>query len=290
MRSFIALAEHLHFGRAAAWLEISQPALSQQLSRLESELEAELVLRTSREVHLTPAGELFLEACRRTLAEAQRAAEVVRDASLGIPSRLVIGCLGAGANGPLPRIIKHAKELIPNLLPELRHYSGSSAQERDLRAGVLDLAVVRSIVDEQVIGTRRLLDESFVLFVPENHPLAQQSEVQLTQLSDADFVLWPREVGSAYYDLIVGGCQRAGFTPKIRAFGTSIETQLALVSAGLGVTLQAAANSSLKRDGVRCVPVRDDELSATLWLAYRRGRRTQTIDRFLASLDSLPEG
>src|SRR5690625_2573595 len=96
MRSFVALAKHLHFGKAAAWLQISQPALSQQLNRLESELGAELVVRTSREVFLTPAGELFLEACRRTLAEARRAEEVVLDASRGIPSRLVIGCLGAG--------------------------------------------------------------------------------------------------------------------------------------------------------------------------------------------------
>lgn len=288
MRSFVALAEHLHFGKAAAWLQISQPALSQQLNRLESELGADLVVRTSREVFLTPAGELFLEACRRTLAEARRAEEVVLDASRGIPSRLVIGCLGAGANGPLPLLIQRARTLIPNLLPELRHYSGSSAQERDLRAGVLDLAVVRSIGDEQIIGSRKLLNEKFVVFVPEAHELARQEVVHLSQLRSASFVLWPREVGAAYYDLIVGGCQRAGFTPKIEAYGTSLETQLALVSAGLGITLQAAVNQSIKRDGVRCIPVHDDDLKATLWLAFKRGRRSQVVERFLASMEPRP--
>lgn len=281
MRAFMALADNLHFGRAAESLGISQPALSQQLSRLESEVGVELVTRTSREVSLSQVGELFLEGCRRTLAEAQRAAEIVRDAPLGIGARLIIGCLGAGANGPLPAMIADFRQRTPGLLVELHHYPTSSTQERELLAGSIDLGVVRSIGNEQLIGSHKLLDEPFVVYLPETHPLAERDLIRLTELAEDDFVIWPRDIGPSYFDLVIDGCKRAGFVPRITGYGTTLETQLALVSAGVGVTLQAATNRSISRAGVRCVSLATSDLGSPLWLAYRRWHRSSLVDRFL---------
>lgn len=284
MRAFVALADHLHFGRAADSLGVSQPALSQQLSKLEAEVGVELIIRTTREVSLSQVGELFLEGCKRTLAEAERTSEIAHDAPLGINSRLIIGCLGAGANGPLPHMIDRFRQTTPGLLVELHHYPMSSAQERDLLAGTIDVGIVRSIGNEQAIQARKLFDEPFVAYLPEAHPLAQRTELQLRELADENFVIWPRLMGASYYDLLIEGCQRAGFTPRIAGYGTSLETQLSLVAAGIGVTLQAATNQSITRSGVVCVPLAGADLTTTLWLAHRRWHRSHLVNRFLASL------
>lgn len=281
MRAFVALADNLHFSRAAESLGISQPALSQQLSRLEAEVGTELIIRTSREVSLSPVGELFLEACRRTLSEAQRASEIARDAPLGINSRLIIGCLGAGANGPLPEMISAFRRSTPGLLVELHHYPTSSTQERELLAGTIDLGVVRSIGNEQLIDSRKLLDEPFIAYLPEGHRFAGRESLRLQELATEDFIIWPRVIGPSYYDLVIDGCQRVGFTPRVTGYGTTLETQLALVAAGMGITLQAATNRTISRAGVKSVPLAETDLGSPLWLAYRRWHRSRLVDRFL---------
>lgn len=283
MRAFQAIADNLHFRRAAESLGISQPALSQQLARLEAELGTELVVRTSREVSLTQVGELFLEACARTLAEANRALELVRDAPSGITGRLIIGALGAGANGPLPGMIRAFRAGFPELLVELHHFPESAAQERGLLAGTIDVAVVRSIANEQSIESRKIFDEPFVVYLPIDHPLADRAVLDLADLSGEDFVIWPRAIGPAYYDLVIDGCRRAGFTPRIQGYGTSLEAQLALVAAGVGVSLQAASNSSISRARIACVPVTPADMMSPLWLAWRRWHRSRLVDRFLES-------
>ncbi|GAA3634388.1 hydrogen peroxide-inducible genes activator OxyR [Microbacterium awajiense] len=281
MRAFVALADHLHFGRAAASLGISQPALSQQLSKLESEMEVELIIRTSREVSLSPVGELFLDGCRRTLAEALRTTEIVRDAPLGVNARLIVGSLGAGANGPLPHMISSFRESVDGLIVELHHHPNNATLERDILDGSIDVGVVRSISNEQLIASRKLLDEPFIVYLPDAHPAADRASIKLQELADEDFILWPRYHGPWYYDRVIAGCQRAGFTPRITGYGTSLESQLALVSAGIGLTLQAASNQSIRREGVRCIPLADSDLSSPLWLAYRRWHRPKIVDRFL---------
>lgn len=289
MRAFVALADNLHFGRAAESLGVSQPALSQLLSRLETDLGAELVIRTSREVSLSPVGELFLEGCRRTLSEALRTTEIVHDAPLGINSRLIIGSLGAGANGPLPEMIAKFRARVNGLVVEIHHHSNSATLEREILAGSIDLGVVRSISNEQLVASRRVLDEQFVVFLPESHAFAERESLRIHELADEDFILWPRYHGPSYYDLVIAGCQRAGFTPRITGYGTSLESQLSLVAAGIGITLQAESNSSIARAGVRCVRLASD-LDATLWLAYRRWHRPPIVDRFLADSSKIEQG
>lgn len=281
MGAFVALAGELNFGRAAKRLGITQPALSQKLQRLERELDTQLVIRTSREISLTAIGELYLNACRRTLAEAERASETVSDANRGLLGRLIIGCLAAGANGQLPDLIRNFRARAPRHFVELHHFPDSAAQERNLLSGSLDIAVVRSIANDQAIVTRKLSDDEFVVYMPQEHHLAQRSSIKLTELANEPMVLFPRRDGPAYFDLIIQSCRNVGFEPRIEAYGTSLEAQLGLVAAGLGVSLQAESNRSIHRAGVNCVPLEKGDLVSPLWIAYRRWHRNALVDTFV---------
>lgn len=281
MLAFRILADELHFGRAAEQLGISQPALSQKVRKLEDELNVQLLTRTSRAVSLTHIGELFLEACRRTLAEAERARETVLDAREGRLGRLVIGCLGGAANGPLPELIHEFLAEEPQRVIELRHFLDSGAQERALVAGNIDVGFVRSVsVNHEVVGTH-LLDEPFVVFMSENHPLADRSSLELMELRQEPMIFWPREFNPSYYDLIIAACRSSGFEPTITGYATSLESQLALVAANAGIALQASSNANIGRAGVVAVDLAPGALVAPLWMIHLRWQRSRLAARFI---------
>lgn len=280
MRAFDALATELHFGRAAEHIGVSQPALSQMIRKLEDEFGAELVTRSSREVTLTRVGQAFLEGCKRTIAESGRAADSVKDALAGVAGRLMIGTLGAGANGPLPTMIASFRRHVGRATVELHHFPDSATQERQLLDGSLDIALVRSISNLGVIEALPVAEEDFVVFLPRTHRLADRIEVGITELANDPFVLWPRTIGPEYFDSIVHLCTAAGFTPRIEAYGTSLETQLSLVAAGLGVSIQSASHQRISREGTVCRTLTGTHDMVVLWLAYRH-RHTRLVDEFI---------
>lgn len=285
LETLVAVAEELHFGRAAKRLGVTQPSVSQHLRRLEDEVGCTLVARTSRAISLTEAGELLLPVARRALAEVDRATAVIADFKRGMTGRLVIGSLGAGLNGPLPELLIKLRPLAPETTIELHHFPDSATQERALLAGTLDIGVVRQVSADRALTSYKLFDEAFVVYVPEDHPLAGATELGIRDLADADFVSWPRRLGPTFYDLIVEGLHRQGVTPRIVGVGDSLEAQLSLVAAGYGVSLQAASNASITRAGVRTVPLRAADLSAPLWLACRTWNRSVAVSQLV---DQLP--
>ena len=284
LEAFGVLADELHFGRAADRLGVSQSALSQQLQKLESELGVQLVIRTSREITLTEAGSLLLPAARQTLASADHAVSLIEDFKAGRTGRIVVASLGAGFNGPLPEIIRRFHAAMPGSIVELVHSRDSASQERAVLAGAFDAAVVRRVVNERAIESVRLLDETFVVYVPDDHRLADRDVVSLAELASEPFVFWQRRLGSSFYDLIVDGCRAQGFEPTIHSLGDTLEAQLALVAAGLGVSVQARSHSSISREGTIAVPIEPRELTVSLWYAYRKGRRTASADAFLQAV------
>ncbi|MEZ2388814.1 LysR family transcriptional regulator [bacterium RCC_150] len=281
MLAFRTLADELHFGRAAEQLEISQPALSQKIRKLEDELDVQLLTRTSRAVGLTQIGELFLQSCRRTLAEAERARETVLDAREGLFGRLVIGCLGAAANGPVPELIRRFLAMEPQCMIELQHFLDAGVQIRAVIAGSIDIGFVRSAsLDNHVVATH-LLDETFKAFVPEDHPLSARSSLKLKELSEEPMVFLPREYNPSYYDLIVSACRAAGFEPLVKGYATSLETQLALTAANVGIALLSASNANISRTGVVAVDIVPDDIRAPLWMIHARWQRSRLADRFI---------
>lgn len=277
LQSFVALAEELHFGRAARRLRISQPALSQQLARLESDLAASLLVRTSREVALTDAGAVLLEPARRAIAAVEEGRTAVADLVAGRTGRLRIGSLSAGLNGPLGPIVARYRERMPTGVVELRHAPDSVGQERALISGELDAAVVRRVLDHRLITSVPLQSEGLVVYVPDTRRDVPDAGVALADLAGESFVLWQRRTGAWFHDAILDACRAHGFEPLVRAYGSTLEAQLALVAAGAGVSLQAESNASVRRAGTRMVPVLDADVRFTLWLAYVDGTLTPPL-------------
>lgn len=282
LRSFVTLAADLHFGRAARRLGISQPSLSQQLNRLESELGVTLLDRSSREVVLTAAGDITRDGALRTLAEADRLVDSLRAWSAGHVGHLVIGSLGAGMNGPLPSILRRMASSGPTASVELRHMPDSESLEQHLLDGRIDAAVLRLTPSSRRLAITTLLDdEPFVACMPATHALAGRDQIGLAELSDEPIVSWPQHMGAAFHEVIKAACRKQGFTLDIRALADSVEGQLALVAAGYGVSIQAGSNGSLLRDGVVTVPIRPEDISAQLFLTYRQRDRGVPLARFL---------
>lgn len=281
--SFAALAEELHFGRAAKRLQITQSALSQQLQRLESSLGSQLVVRTSREVSLTEAGQALLDPALSVLAASERARSAVGDIGSGRGARLRITSLGAGLNGPLPRILSRYHRAVPSSIVELHHSSDGTAQEQSLITGEFDAAIVRRIADHRLITVFAVAEERFVVCLPASHRLADRSQVGLSELRDEDFVFWKRRLGPSFHDTMVDACQAHGFLPRIAAYADTLESQLALVAAGFGLLLQVETNSSITRAGTVIVPIADEDVRSSLWLAYLATNRSPAMRVFLDS-------
>lgn len=281
LEAFSVLADELHFSRAAAKLRISQSALSQQLMRLEADLGVELMRRTSRDIALTEAGLLFLRAARHTLASADRAEALIADYVAGRTGRVVVGSLGAGLNGPLSDAIREFHTAYPQSAVELVHLRDSASLERRVLTGELDFAFLRRLANLRTLRTVRVLDEEFVVFLHDGHRLANRELVDLGELADETFVFWPRRLGTTFYDLIIDGCRAHGFEPRVHSIGDSLEAQLALVAAGVGVSVQAASNAVVGRTGVVAVPLHAEDLRVELWCAWRRSPLAPAGELFL---------
>lgn len=282
LRSFLVLAEDLHFGRAAKRIGIAQPSLSQQIRALEDDLGVVLLTRTSRVVELSAAGEALVEGARTICGEADRARATVRDVMDGRSGRLVVGSVGAGFNGLLVPVLRRLRLDAPDLRITLRHLPSAPRLLRQLQHGLLDLALLRGAPTLPGMRARTLFDEPFIAYLPDHHRLAHGTgDLALGDLRDEPFVLWPREVGPAYYDTVIAGCRRRGFTPTIGAEGDSLEAQLCLVAAGSGVSVQAASNATLQRAGTVVRRLRADDLRCTLDIAYIAHRNAAAVETFL---------
>ena len=286
LRSFVVLAEELHFGRAAHRLGLTQSALSQQLQKLETVLEVQLLVRTSREVALTEAGTEFLEPALGALAAANRAYDSVADIKAGRAGRLRLGSLSAGMNGILAPILERYRVRMPTSIIEV-HGSDSRSQERSLVAWELDAVVVRGLLDHSVIATIPLTEEKLVAFLPEGHPLADRPGVWLEELKDEHFVFWQRQRMTSFHDSVLKVCRAHGFEPSIQAYGDTLEAHLTLVAAGGVISLQSDMNTSIDRRGVRMVPVLDEDVRFNLWLAYLATKKTPALNAFLACVQEV---
>lgn len=280
LRAFLTVAETLHFGRAAAALEISQPTLSQRVRRLEAELEVALLERTSRRVSLTDAGQALMAGGRRVVTELERAERQCRDAAAGGAGHLTVGAIGAALNGLVPPIVAELRRRVPGLALQLRQTDTATALAA-LREGSLDVGVVRSAEPTRTLQIRPLIEEPMVVAVPAGHPLAASSVVEVGRLRDEGFVLWPRSHSAGFHDQVFAVCQQAGFTPHVVMEGTDTETQLGLVSAGVGVSMQPASYALLARDGVAFLALPDEAPRSQVQLAWPTVAASPAVPAFL---------
>ena len=281
LRYFVALAEELHFGRAARRVHVSQPPLSQQIRALEEELGARLFDRTSRRVLLTPEGEAFLEDVRGVLRGLEEAVDRVRGVAQGERGRLRVGFVGSAVSTRFPAGVAAFRERHPAVRLELRE-SGTLVQRRAIAEGRLDVGLFRNLGETpDDLTTEPFLHDSYILALPERHPLARRDSVNLADLRDVPLVMYPRPVFPAAYDAIIEACRSVGFSPRIGQEAVSIGTQKALVAAGTGVAIVPGATRREPREGVAYRTIIGPLPDIRLDLAWRKGRDDALLRAFL---------
>ncbi len=238
---FVVLARQKNFTRAAAAIGVAQPALSQQIKRLEDELGVRLLDRTSRPVTLTEAGAAFQTRAERILAEARLAREEMREYAGVGRGKLVIGALPSLAALWLPTLLGRFHLLHPRIEIALRE-ENTEELARLVAVGQLDLALLHAVPGLQLsngspggIVMERLFDEELVVIVAPAHPLARARSVSLAQLRDEPFVILPR--GSGLTHTVLGATGAEGFTPRVAAESADTRTVRGLVAAGVGVSI-----------------------------------------------------
>jgi len=276
LRYFVAVAQEMHFTRAAAQLGIGQPPLSQQIQQLERELGATLFLRLPRGIELTEAGEQFLEDARAILAAATRAAERAHHLGQGQSGNVSIGFTSSSVFHPaLARALRAYRDRYPQVQVQLREGNTGSLLEW-LRSGEVDVAFLRQpFTLGEDFRADRVVDEPMLVALPTNHAMARARGLTLAALRDEDFVLYPRPIGSGLYDTILAACQQAGFTPRIAQEAPQMASVISLVAAGFGISLVPASMRHVHTEGVRFLPLRGPAPRALLDLAYRRHSPSQ---------------
>ena len=256
LRYFLAVAEELHFGRAARALGIRQPPLSQQIRALEDDLGVVLFDRSSRRVRLTPAGEAFRTDARRSLAAAEAARRAARRAGRGDIGDVVLGFVGSATYTLLPRILRAFRARYPDVHLTLRELP-TSDQVEALRQGAIDIGLVRPpLTGADALQVELLGADGLSVALPTDHPLARGRDVAAHRLADEPFVLFPRRLGPGLYDQILTYCRQAGFEPRTVQEAVQMQTIVALVAGGIGVSLVPSSMTRLRRADVAYRPVR----------------------------------
>jgi DNA-binding transcriptional LysR family regulator len=255
LRYFVAVAEELHFRRAAERLHISQPPLSQQIRALEEELGFTLLVRTRRRVELTPAGAAFLRDARALLGELDRAVATARRIDAGQTGRLRINFVGSALLSIVPGTVERFRRARPGVALELRERP-TVDQLRAVRAGVADLGLVRPpIEDDDELRVQIVLRERTVAALPTGHALAALSRVPLRRLAAEPLVLFPRDQAPGFHDLLIDALAGVGSAPRVIQYAPEMLTIIGLVAAGTGVSLVPASVQRLALDGVAYRPV-----------------------------------
>lgn len=281
LRYFLAVAEELHFGRAAARLNMSQPPLSLHIKELENQLGTPLFVRHSRSVALTWAGKILMEESRRLLAMATASLARVEQIGRGEGGRIELGVIGTAMWGRMRPAMHAFIDANPNVDIHFREKS-PGLQLALLERHELDAGIWRMAQDlpQGMVGIR-LHEATFLVALPEDHPLSRITTIPLEALRDEYFVTLP----SVHSDwaFLQRVCQRAGFAPMIIREAVEPQTVLAMISMGLGITLMADSYAQMQWPGVVFRPLRE-RIPADLYVVYQPACATPTVMKLVQAL------
>ncbi len=280
VRSFLTLAEQLNFGRAAALLHLSQPALTKQMHRLEAEVGGRLFTRGRQGARLTAVGQGFLVGARALVADSDKLLALARRAARGETGRLRIG-FGFHTLELVPRLLVRLRRALPEVEISLRDMS-TVEQVEGLRASRIDLGFVRLPVEGGDLDTFPVIDDRLMLVAG----LAMDLPARLTLAAcrALPFVLISRERSPTMRQHVLGLCAKHGFHPRIVQEVPEVTTALALVRAGLGVSLFSQSFGMARMAGVRFHPLEDAEAGWSVGAAWRKGDPNPILRRFLGMI------
>ncbi|OSC38830.1 LysR family transcriptional regulator [Mycobacterium decipiens] len=280
LRYFVTVAEERHFGRAAERLHIAQPPLSQQIQKLERQLGVELIDRSRRPIELTDAGTALFEEARLALTHADRAFAAARRAATGHLGHLRIGALQAAVDGVLSYIMRAHRRRYPGVKLELAEL-GTAEQVTQLIEHRLDVGFLRGPVDEPSLTIQTLIDDPLAAVVCEDDALAEQERIAPSLLGDQPIILWTRAAAATTYADVVELFRQHDLDPPIVDEVPRIQTILALVASGAGITLLPTSFINLNRKGVRFIPLHGPLPHRPLALAWRTSNRAPSMRCFL---------
>ncbi|MCL9664845.1 LysR substrate-binding domain-containing protein [Curtobacterium albidum] len=284
LRAFLAVADELHFGRAAERLHIAQPALSQQIRRTERDLGVDLFVRTSRSVALTAAGRVLQGRARSLLDQAARDLDEVVRVGRGEAGRLDVGfVVSALPLGPIERV-QAFRQRYPLVRVELTEGYSSSLLARIVR-GELDLAVLRDPDPDPAVRFLPFRRERFVAAVPHGHRLAERASIRGTELVDDPFVFFPAVAGAVATERNLAPVVADGRRPEVVQEATTWATVLHLVGAGLGVTVAPESATLAAPDTVVLLPLQDDPARSELVWAVRADDDREILRNFIAATE-----
>ena len=289
LRYFVAVAEDLHFGRAAKRLHIVQPALSKQIAALERELGVTLFSRTKHRTAFTPAGEAFFEEALDILRRVDHATRTAKMTESGAVGSLDIGFIAPAMWSVLPGLLREHRRRQPGIRFVLQELP-TEPQVRRLKDGELDAAFVSPFGLDELISFTTVWREPFVVGLPEGHRLAGESVVDLADCAAETFVLVSRVRSPGFFDQCLRLCQSHGFSPEVIEEGNSPGARCGMVSAGLGVTVAQECISRAPWPGVVFRPLVNSAVQAELGFAFRRSDRSATVASLVQTLEQVVDG
>jgi DNA-binding transcriptional LysR family regulator len=278
LRCFVAVAEELHFSRAAERLNMTQPPLSRQIRLLEHHVGAQLLERNSRTVRLTAAGKAFFPEAARILRIAEEATFVARRAAKGEQGTLAIGFTSASGYSLLPEVVRRLRERAPGISLNLKELV-STAQVEALNAGELDLGLMRPHPVNGELDSQLIATEALMLAIHERDAGRWPAAPTLADLHGRPFVMYSPYEARPFHQMLSERFARAGVVPDVVEHVGQVHTMLALVRAGVGAALIAEGAGTLKFDGIvlRAMATEPVEMVCT----YRRNHENPVLQLFL---------
>jgi len=284
LNQFIAVAEELHFARAAERLHMAQPPLSQAIKHLEEIVGARLFDRSRHFVALTPAGQAFLEEARNLLAVGQRAIDTARRINAGKAGRVRIGFVGSVSYALLPKLLRDLRSRHPDIETDLRELR-SQQQVEELAAGRIDIGVVRLPLSNAGDLLLRTIDtERFIAVLPKHHRLARARSIRLRDLAGEAFMTFPAAQIPGLHAKFLMACDEAGFSPKIALEAWQMAGMVSLVAADMGIALLPAQVRSTSHPDVvyKALADKSEHLELKIALAWRPDNHSAGVSSVLS--------
>lgn len=280
LRAFVALADELHFGRAAARVHVVQAALSQQIQALEQQIGARLFDRTTRRVQLTEVGRVFLPEAEEVLAVADRAESRAKRAARGTLGDLRIGFVSAAGFAPLPQTLGSFKVKYPDVQLQLVQL-GTQGQLDALRTGEIDVGLILAPAEIGSFASQVISEEPLQVVLPTDHRLAHRKRLSLRDLAPEPIIWMVDRSEPQLRRYYVELCEAQGFQPKIAYEVDHIASMLGLVAAGLGVSHAPRSTKRLRPEGIRFVPL-STRITAVIQMVWDPANASPVLERFLA--------
>lgn len=286
LKYFMAVADELHFKKAAQKLYIAQPPLSRQIKNLEDELGVELLKRNKKKVELTQYGIYLKGEAVKIFQQVEAIKNHLELLKKGTVGQIKIGYVGTVMHSLLPEVLKAIKKKFPEINTRLFELNNQE-QVAALRSGEIDIGFIRMPMNIFDLEEKQIFKETFSLIIPKDHPAAGKSAFPISELKDEPFVVFSRDCAPEMFDTIIGICKKEGFAPRIVHESSQINSILRLVESGLGYSIVPSGVRNGYKVNVRFYELSKHKERAKLSLVYNPRHINNTSEMIINMIKSL---